>query len=148
MANSVSEEVSLLDLLASFLATLKRNIILALALPAAGILTGLIVSYNSSDRFESALLVETSLISENECKFLFEQLNKAGAIPGLTKQEQKSLVGFSFKVYRNASEYELNEKSVFIEVTARVTDKKMFPALQQALLTVINQYPSVARHRT
>ena len=147
MANSVSEEVSLLDLLASFLATLKRNILIAILLPVAGLLTGLVISLNSKDLFESALLVETSLLSENECKFLFDQLNKVGTIPGLSTGEQNALGGYSFRVYRNGSENELNEKSLFIEATARVTDRSIFPSLQKALLSVIDKYPSVTRHR-
>lgn len=148
MAKTESEEVNLLDLIAGFLATLKRNLLLTILFPLAGMLVALAVSYNSRDLFESSLLVETSLLSENECQFLFDQLNKVGTIPGLTNEEEQKLSGFSFKVYKTATDDELNEKSIYIETTARVSDRNVFPVLQNALMNVINSYPPIARHRS
>jgi hypothetical protein len=148
MAKSESEEVSLLELVAGFLAALKRNLLLSILLPLAGMLIALLVSYNSQDVFESSLLVETSLLSENESKFLFDQLNKIGTIPGISGDDGAKLSGFSYKVYTAASDDELNEKSVYLEATARVSDRNVFPALQKALLNVINEYPPIARHRS
>ena len=147
MANSISEEINLLDLLARFLTILKKKLLLSILFPIAGTTAGLLISYFSGDRYESTLLVETSLLSENECNFLFGQLNKVGSIPGLTVEEKEALVDMSFKVYRNGSDDELNEKSLFIELTARVSNKEVFPSLQKAWLNVINQHPSVSRHR-
>ena len=152
MAKSESEEVNLLDLLASFFAALKRNLVLTILLPIIGVVIALAVSYKSRDLFESSLLIETSLLSENECRFLFDQLNKVGTIPGLTNEERSQLAGFEFQVIKNdipASQdnMALNEKSLYLEVTARVYNQQVFPSLQKAVLRVVNENSSVVRHR-
>lgn len=147
MANSASEEINLLELLASFLATLKKNLLITVLLPTLGVITGLLVSYSSSDRFESSMLIETSLLSENECRFLLHQLEKTESVPGLTPEEKKSLIDFSFNVYQNPGD-ELKEKGVFIEIHAIVKNEDTFQPLQQALLNLIEKHPSVPRHRS
>lgn len=148
MANSASDEINLMDVLAGFLSTLKRNLWLSILLPVGGLITGLIISLTSRDHYESSMLIETSLLSENECRFLFDQLEKLGTVPGLTKEEKKGLGKFSFRSYANGSENELTEKSLFIEMEAQVTDKSLFPILQKSLISVINEYPAVIRRRS
>jgi hypothetical protein len=147
MAKSDSEEVNLLDLLASFMAALKRNLIFTILFPTIGIAIALAIAFKSRDLFESSLLIETSLLSENESKFLFDQLDRAGTFPGLTDMERSQLAGFRYKVFRNEQENEFNEKSLFLEVTARVFNKEVFPALETAVLKLVNENPSVVRHR-
>jgi hypothetical protein len=152
MAKPEPEEVNLLDLLASFLAALKRNIIFTFVLPIIGVLIALAVSYKSRDLFESSMLIETSLLSENECRFLFDQLDKVGTIPGLTNEERNQLAGFRFQVIKNevgpTSDYNsLNERSLYLEVTARVYNQGVFPSLEKAVVKVVNENPSVVRHR-
>lgn len=148
-----SDEIDLLELVASFLAALKRNLLLTIILPLAGILIALAISYNSRDVFESSLLIETSLLTENECNFLFEQLDKFGVIPGLTKEQDDQVAGFKFKVTRHdgpvlsdVNMYQLNNR-VYIEVTARVFDKTVFVPLEKALVKFIDGSASVVRNR-
>jgi hypothetical protein len=153
MAKTETEEVNLLDLLASFLAALKRNLIFTISLPIIGVLVALGVSYNSRDLFESSLLIETSLLSENECRFLFDQLSKVGTIPGLTAEEKNQLAGFKFQVIKNDPSdtdggEELNGNILYLEVTARVYNQDVFPSLEKAIVRFVNENPSVSRHRT
>jgi hypothetical protein len=150
MAKFDSEEVDLLDLLASFLAALKRNLIFTIGLPLLGMLIALAVSYKSKDLFESALLIETSLLSENECNFIFNQLNKVGSIPGLSDQERNQVAWFRFELLKGTAANiatDPKEESLFMEVTARVYDKEVFPSLEKAVVRIINENPSVVRHR-
>jgi hypothetical protein len=150
MAKFDSEEVDLLDLLASFLAALKKNLIFTIGLPLIGMLIALAVSYKSRDLFESALLIETSLLSENECSFIFDQLNKVGTIPGLSDAERNQVAWFRFELLNTTSgkpAIDLEEESLFMEVTARVYDQEVFPSLQEAVVRIINENPSVVRHR-
>jgi hypothetical protein len=151
MAKSESEDVNLLDLLASFMTALKRNIIFAILFPMIGVAVALAVSYKSRDLFESSLLIETSLLSENECKFLFDQLNKVGTIPSLTDEERNQLAGFSFAVVKGDAivniQNSINEQLLFLEVTARVYNQSVFPSLEKAVVKVVNENPSVVRHR-
>jgi hypothetical protein len=154
MTTSDLNEINLMDVLARFYATLKRNLILTLLLPILGLLTGIAISYNSRDLFESSLLIETSLLTQSECKFLFEQLNKVGIIPGLTPEDDAKVQGFNYEVTKdeevqrtNNSEVSLNEKTIYLQITARVHDESVFPALQKAVVTFVNESPAVTRHR-
>jgi hypothetical protein len=150
MAKSEIEEINLMDILASFVAALKRNIRLVLLFPLLGIMGAIGIAYSSRDLFESALLVETSLLSDNECRFLFNQLTKAGNVPGMSSEERKQLAGFRFNVIKNDPEindHSLNEKSLYLEVTARVYNQNVFPSLEKALVRFINESPSVVRNR-
>ena len=154
MRNIESEEINLLDILASLYATVKRHLLLAILLPLLGAIIGLAVVYNSRDRIESSLLIETSLLSQGESKFLFEQLGKAGIIPGLAKDERGKVEGFKFEVIEDNSRpisqvdpLQRVERSIFVEVTATVFDPKVLPRLQNALIDFVNQSPTVVRHR-
>jgi hypothetical protein len=154
MAKIENDEVNLLDVLASFMAALKKNLALTILLPIIGVLIALGVSYNSRDLFESSLLIETSLLTENECTFLFNQLDKVGIVPGLTEEEDREVSGFRFAISKNndndATKSELSqlgEKSLYLEVTARVYNQKVYPSLEKAIVKFINESPSVVRHR-
>jgi hypothetical protein len=146
-------EIDLLELVAGFFMALKRNLVLSLLLPIAGILIALGISSQSRDVFESSLLIETSLLTDSECEFLFAQLDKFGVVPGLTKEQDDQVASFSFKVTRNdgpvlaeQNSYLLN-RSVYIEVTAKVFNKDILPALEKSLVEFINTNASVVKHR-
>lgn len=148
-----SGEIDLLELVAGFFMALKRNLALSICLPLAGILIGAGISSQSRDIFESSILIETSLLTDRECEFLFQQLDKFGVMPGLSKEQDDQVVGFSFKVTRNdgpvldgQNSYLLN-RAVYLEVTAKVYDQAVLPALQKSLVDFINSSASVVNHR-
>ena len=154
MRNIESEEINLLDILASLYATVKRHLLLAILLPLIGAIIAVAIIYNSRDRIQSSLLIETSLLSKSECKFLFDQLGKSGMLPGLTKEEQSVVAGFKFEVIEDNSRpvTQVNpvqrvENAIYVEVTATVYDQKILPRLQNALINFISQSPTVARQR-
>lgn len=149
---AASNEIDLLELLVQFFAALKRNIILTIALPLAGAAVALAVSYNSRDLFESDLLIETSLLSESECKLLFSQVDKAGKIPGLEPEFAKQLAGLKYEITRNEETKTVDKsiyvhKSVYIKVTARVYDEQAFLSVQNAIVKFLNESAPVIRHR-
>jgi hypothetical protein len=93
------------------------------------------------------------LLSENESKFLFEQLQKVGAIPGMKREQYQEIEGFEFKVTGNngpvlqGQNYFQVDRSVYLEVTARVFDKDVLPALEKSIVQFINESKPVVRHR-
>ncbi len=147
MAKTEMDEVNLLDLLASILRTLRKNLLITFLFPIVGIVLGLMWAMQSKSAFQASLLLETSLISQSECKFLLDQAYQAGPLPGLTKGQSDQLTKFKYEVTNNANINELNEKSIFVEITARVRDKSLFPAVEKAVIDLINTSPSVVRHR-
>jgi hypothetical protein len=149
MVRPESEEVNLLDVLAAFFAALKRNYILSIAVPLIGIAVAVVIASGSRDMYESSLLLETSLLSESESTFLLEELEKFGIIPGLSVEEDKQVKSLKFKVIKNESNpaYSLNEKSLYLQVTARVYKKEILPALEKAIIQFINTSAPVVRHR-
>lgn len=146
MEKNNSDEIDLLQLCASFFAALNRNMLLSISFPLAGVIVALAIAYNSQNRFESSLLIETSLLTENESKFLFDQLDKFGVIPGLTKEQDDQVAGFKFEVIKNEVP-NFDENTVYLQVTARVFNKDVFPLLQKALIKFINGSTAVVRHR-
>jgi hypothetical protein len=147
MAKSDVEEVNLLDLLATFTAALRRNLALTLLLPLTGAVIALAVAYKSSNRIESSLLMETSLLSVGETKFIMEELVRLDTFPGLTVEQQAELAGLRYDISMNDQESELNEKSLYLEITVTVRDPAILPALQAGIIKYINESPSVVRHR-
>lgn len=154
MEKSQSDEIDLLELAASFFASLKRNIWITVLFPLSGILLALIFSWQSNDLLESSILVETSLLTEKECKFLFDQLDKAGVVPRLTAEQDRKVVSFKFEVSKNdgpiinGKNAFLSNKSVFLQVSVKVSDVSVFPALEKALVEFINESGFVTRHRS
>jgi len=159
MNKNTTEEIDFLELLASFYTAFKKNLLLGLGFPITGIIAALFFSYNSADLYESSILIETSLLSENECKFLFEQLDKFGVIPGLSKEQDHKIAGFKYEVIKNETPIPngtissdriltLNERSVYLQLTARVYDEKVYPALQKAIVNFVNTSYPVTRHRS
>lgn len=149
---ATSHEIDLLELLARFFATLKRNIILTVVLPLAGAAIALAVSYNSRDLFESDLQIETSLLSESECKLLFRQVDRTGVIPGMTPELTKALAGLRYEITKNEETETLDksiypDKSVYIQVTGRVSDKEVFQPLEKTILRFLNESAPATRHR-
>jgi len=149
-----SGEIDLLELVAGFFMALKRNLALTIILPVAGIAIAVGISSQSRDVFESSLLIETSLLTDSECEFLFQQLDKFGVIPGLTKEQDDQVASFRFSVTRNdgpvlpeQNSFLLN-RAVYLEVTAKVFDQDVLPALQKSLVDFINGSVSVVKHRT
>jgi hypothetical protein len=154
MSTLETEEVNLLDILAAFYAALKRNYILTFLLPLLGVGIALFYVNRARDIFESSLLIETSLLSENESQFLFDQLDRVGVIPGLSQEEDNNVNGFGFKVIRGETTptpiergISLNEKTLYLQVTARVYDDAVFPALERSIVDFVDKSPSVQRHR-
>lgn len=149
MAKHEPEEVDLLEILAAFYASLRRNYILSILLPVLGVVIAIVVVKRAGSTYESSLLIETSLLTENESKFLFDQLDKLGIIPGLTADEDKLVAKFKFKVMQNPRNPEktLNEPSLYLQVTASVLDKSVFPSLEKAIVGFVNTSQPVVRHR-
>lgn len=149
MVKHESEEVGLLDLFAGAFTTLKKNVTLAIAIPLVGIASGVYYYLSSSNSWESSILMETSLLSLQEAKFLFEQLEKSRLLPGLEEDQQQKVKMLSFEVFdQNEKVNSLNERTVYLQVTARVSEKEVFQPLQQALLNIVNTSSPVLRHRT
>ena len=149
MAKHEPAEVDLLEVLAAFYGSLRRNYILSILLPVLGAAIAIVVVNRVGSVYESSLLVETSLLSENESKFLFDQLDKLGVIPGLTPDQDKLVRHLKFNVMQNPRDPEkaLNESSLYLQVTASVFDKSVFPALENAIVEFINTSQPVVRHR-
>lgn len=140
-----SDEIDLMELLARVYRAIKRNLLLFTVLPVVGVIFTLSLAYNSSDKFSSSMMITTDLLSENEAKFIFDELEKADSIPGLSGEEKKKLLGLSFEVAQ--SEQSDKSKRVYLKVTAIVTDPTIFPALEKTVVLYINSVDPVVQNR-
>lgn len=146
-------EIYLLDLLAGFFRALKRNRLLSIMLPTAGLVAGLVMAYLAPVTYNSKLIVQTSLLSENECRFLVGALNRAKPLPGLSADESQAVNNFEVIVVKDPvqpeakDELKLIEKNLYMEITAHSSQPDVFLKLGESVVTFINSSPLVVRAR-
>lgn len=136
-----SDEIDLMELLARVYRAIKRNLLLFTVLPVIGVIFTLSLAYNSSDKFSSSMMITTDLLSENEAKFIFDELEKADSIPDLSNKEKEKLVRLNFDVEHG------EQKQVYLKITAVVTDPAIFPTLEKTVVRYINSVEPVMRSR-
>ncbi len=123
-------EIDLLELGARFLNALRQNLVLTIALPLAGLITALVFSYRSQNLYQSGMLMETSLLSDSECRFLFNELNKASEFPGITPEVADHVKNLRYEIIKNDATIitdKTADRSVYLQVTATVSQKDIFP---------------------
>lgn len=140
-----SDEIDLMELLARVYRAIKRNLLLFTVLPVTGVIFTLSLAYNSSDKFSSSMMITTDLLSENEAKFIFDELEKADSIPGLSSEEKRKMLGLNFEVEQG--EQNDRSKRVYLKVTAIVKDPAVFPSLEKTVVRYINSVDPVVRSR-
>jgi len=146
----VDGEIDLMELLARFYAAIKRNIWAAILFPVIGAAIGFWASKAQSDLWSSSMLVETTLLTDRECKFLVEELEKVGEIPGLSNEMRTHIKSVTFTVIPGeplAADESRYEKSVYLQVTIEVDDESILPMLNDVMLRFINVSHPVQRHR-
>lgn len=136
-----SDEIDLMELLARAYRAFKRNLVLFIILPVSGIIFTLSLAYKSGDKFSSSMMITTDLLSENEAKFIFNELEKADSIPGLSNKEKEKLVRLNFDVEHG------EQKQVYLKITAVVTDPAIFPTLEKTVVRYLNSVEPVVRNR-
>lgn len=147
MATDKPKEVSLLEILASAFAVLQKNWLLSIALPILGVAAGAVYYSTSSDLWESGLLAKTSLLTRQEGMFLATQLEKVKRIPGISPEQFKQVRKLDFEVQSEPEERGLDDRSVYLEVTAQVSSREVFPVLERVIMDILNSSPAVVRYR-
>ncbi|SKC38512.1 hypothetical protein [Ohtaekwangia koreensis] len=140
-----SDEIDLMELLARVYRAIKHNLLIFTILPIAGMIFTISMAYNSDDKFSSSMMITTDLLSINEAKFIFDELEKADSIPGLSGDERKNLLALNFDVEQG--EQNDKTKSVNLKVTAIVKDPKAFPSLEKEIVQYLNSVDPVIRNR-
>lgn len=140
-----SDEIDLMELLARVYRAFKRNLLLVIILPVSGVIFTLSLAYNSGDKFSSSMMITTDLLSANEARFIFDELEKADSVPGLSSEEKKKLLGLNFDV--DQGEQIDKTKQVYLKITAIVTDPAIFPSLEKTVVRYINSVDPVVRNR-
>ena len=140
-------EINLLELGARFLDALRKNLILTILLPLAGLIAAFLFSYQSKNAFQSGMLIETSLLSERECEFLFNELNKVDdEFPGITPEIATHIKKLRYEVIK-ANGTTPSDGNVYLQVTAVVSQKNILPPLEGLSVKFINESEPVIRHR-
>ena len=144
-----ANEIDLLEIIARCFDTLKRNLFITFFFPLAGLGIGIILSLTARDTFLSELLIETTLLQDKECEFLFDQLGKGARLPGLSQKATDELVKLRYEVIRTETkiEKEDRDKSVYLQVKATVTDTKVFSELEKLVVKFVDESEPVTRHR-
>jgi hypothetical protein len=144
-------EIDLLELGARFLNALRQNLVLTIVLPLAGLITALVFSYRSESLYESGMLIETSLLSDSECRFLLNELNKVSEFPGITPEVADHVKNLRYEIIKNdvitTADKTADDRSVYLQVTATVSQKDIFPPLQALIVKFINESEPAVRHR-
>lgn len=146
MSNASSEEINLLELFARLFITIKKNILLVIGLPI--VCAALLISYSLlSSSKRSVMLISTTLLTENECKYLFKELSKDSRLPTLSQADQQKVLGLSMTVDSETESDNFNRKKQYITVTAEVTDTSALPMVEKAVVDWLNGTASAQRNR-
>ncbi len=141
-----NQEADLMHLLAMLIRTLKANKFLTIVFPIIGMLGGYIASSLTTSTVQASMMVSTDLISEAESTFLFDQLGKADSIQGLTKEQEKQVFRINYEVLKG--EQDINKSTpIYFKITTVISDKKVLPVLQNAIVNYLNNSAPVKRHR-
>lgn len=138
------DEIDLMELLARFYAALKKNIVLAILLPLAGLIIAFVITRIPSVRIVSRMLVETDLLSRQEGDFLMKQLETADTLPGLEPSLRMKILKVSHEIEsseppRSSDQFDGIEKPiVYITIVATVNDRNVLPELQKAIVSYLN----------
>jgi hypothetical protein len=143
------DEIDLVKTFAKFCHFLKQNYLLTIFLPLLGALAG-IAWFVPNEKTESSLFGETTLLTSEEVQFLFTQLEKTDSFPGLTKDQRRTVSNIRFKVFEKEAGVitVVKEKIAFLEVSVRVSDHTVFPALQQSIISFLTTSPSYLRRKS
>lgn len=150
---TASDEIDLMELLARGYRAIKRNFLIFIILPLAGLVLTLSLSYNSGRKYASSMMITTNLLSEQEAKFIFKELEKSGSIPGLSEEENDKLVWIRFDVERgngigiNDLKLAATGQVVYLTITAEVTDPAVFHGLESKLIEYLNKVGPVVQNR-
>jgi hypothetical protein len=150
MSRPETEEINLVDLIARMIRTLRKNIHLTILFPAAGLIIGIAAFIASPPVYQSTLLIETSLLTENECNALLSQEQLISRIQGLSEEQRGSIRNISFKTIRNVSDkvqVPLTEGSIYVAITVEIFNEGDLPNIEKAIVDFLNNSPAVVRHR-
>lgn len=147
MVRDNTRETSLLEILAGFFVILRKNRALSIALPLMGLLAGVLYYARSSDLWESSILIKTSLLTPQEGEFLLAQIERAKVVPGLSADQQKQIKHVTYSLITETEGTGFDDRSIYLQATARVYQKEVFRVLENALVNLIETSPSVRRHR-
>ena len=139
-----NQEIDLVELLANLYRSILKNWIPAIILPLAGIILAVSINSAVKDTLQSNMLIATDLLSKEECEFLFEELEKADTFPKLTSDQMKLVNKISFTVL---DKKDANDKNVYLKVTAKVHSLKIFPILEKAVVSYLNECEPVTMNR-
>ncbi len=148
MERNSSNDISLLEVAIASYETLRRNMMLTILLPLAGIAIGVVYHFVSSDRFQSSMLIETSLLTKQEGEFLLDQIDEVKQLPGLSEENLSKILRLKFDILEGNVSLKQNYRTILIKATARVTDPHAFPKLQAAVINVIDSTDIIKLHRS
>jgi hypothetical protein len=142
------DEIDLIREFAKFCYFLKRNYLLTIFLPLLGALAA-IAWFMPNEKTESSFFGETTLLTSEEVEFLFTQLEKTDSLPGLTREQRHKVSKIRFKVFEKdaGAQTVILEKITFLEVNVSVSDRHVFPFLQESIIRFLTSSPSYLRRK-
>ena len=147
MDRNASQDISLLELITASYRTLRRNLMLTVLLPFAGVAVGIAYHYASSDRFQASMLIETSLLTEQEGNFLLDQIDEVESLPGISDEDNEKVLRVKFDILEGNVSDDPEYRTILVKATARVTDPAIFPVLQTAVVSLMDSTDIVRLHR-
>jgi len=132
------DEIDLLALLAKFVHYLTENWIIALALPVLGGALGFFLAMNSSNRFESKMMIRSEVLSAAECNFLLSQFEQNRPFPGVPGEVSETVLKLSHEMILVDNGADI-KKDVYVEILIRISNRENLPLLQNAILNFLEQ---------
>jgi hypothetical protein len=137
MEGKPTHEIDLLQLSAGVVRELRRHWLIALLLPIAGFLIGILAAKKTERTLTSQMFLGTELISRAEGLFLVDQLNETIDIAGMPDSVKQQISDLSYEVTDNGP-IDKEDKRVYFRISASVSNEKVLPVLQQVIINFFN----------
>ena len=135
---SPNTEIDLLEAFTKFCSVILKNKILIITCTILGLISGYAWFVLQKPMWEARLMISTPLLSQEEAKFLLNELTSSGNFQ--RSEASKNVLSLSPETY-----HAKDSDNVFVQISAKTNSKNVFPELQRDLINYINESEPVRR---
>jgi hypothetical protein len=143
---SSREEIDILEVVAKVIDQMRATLLLTIILPLAGGLGGFLIAQKAPTKVKSDMMVTTDLLSEEQCNFLLNQFETSTIISDVTPELPNDFISITHEIIR-PYRYIADDRTVHIQISLTLNDKRSFPTFQHALLDFLENSPAATSRK-
>lgn len=145
-------EIDLMTLLVKTLDYVWANLFLTVFLPVAGAVVGWGFSHISENRSESQMMIVTEHLTEPQCEFLLEQLEKTDSFPDVNEDQRAGLISLSHRVIPEERIFPMYSEKPFprkthVEITLNVSHINLRKVFENSIIRYLESSQPAVRKK-